>query len=40
MNMNDFVAVMVPPLGGLLIGAWVYWIATRPEKKSPQHPAE
>ena len=40
MTLYEFLAFMTIPAGGLLIGAWAYWIATRPEKKPHHPPAE
>ncbi len=40
MTVPQAVALLMTPVGGLLIGAWAYWLATRPEKKPPHHPAE
>ena len=39
MTTHQAIALLMPSVGGLLIGAWAYWIASRPEKK-PHHPAE
>lgn len=39
MTTPQLIALLMPPAGALLIGAWAYWIATRPEQK-PRHPAE
>ena len=34
----DTLPFLVMPIGSLLVGAFVYWIASRPEK--PRPPAE
>jgi len=39
MTMNDVLALIITPVGGIAIGAAAYWLATRPEK-SHRHPAE
>ena len=38
MTTTEVIALLMTPLGGLMIGAFVYWISTRPEK--PSRPAE
>ncbi len=40
MTTYQVIALLYAPVGALLIGAWAYWIATRPEKPEPRHPAE
>jgi hypothetical protein len=40
MTALQMIALLMTPLGGLLLGAWAYWVATRPEKNSRHHPAE
>lgn len=32
MTTNEIIGMLIAPVGGLLIGVWAYWIATRPEK--------
>jgi hypothetical protein len=38
MSTLEVIALLMTPVGGLLVGLAAYWIATRPEK--PTHPAE
>lgn len=33
------IALLVTPVGGIVVGLWTYWIATRPPEK-PRPPAE
>ena len=40
MTLDQFLVFLTVPAGGLLLGAWAYWIATRPVKDAPRHPAE
>ncbi len=35
-----FLSLVWAAVGGLVVGGAAYWIATRPEKPSKQHPAE
>lgn len=37
MTAIKFIALLTPAIGGLMVGGFAYWIATRPEKR---HPAE
>jgi hypothetical protein len=39
MTTMQFIAMLSPAIGGLLVGGFAYWIATRPEKRK-HHPAE
>lgn len=39
MTTNEVLALIITPVGGLAIGAVVYWIATRHDR-SHRHPAE
>ncbi|WP_281282887.1 hypothetical protein [Rubellimicrobium rubrum] len=34
------IALLMTPVGGLLIGAAAYWVATRPARPPRHHPAE
>lgn len=40
MTALQVIALLMTPVGGLLIGLAAYWVATRPEKEQPHHPAE
>jgi hypothetical protein len=40
MTTLQMIALLVTPVGGLLVGLAAYWIATRPEKHPRHHPAE
>lgn len=40
MTTYQVIGLLMTPVGGLLIGLATYWIATRPEKPEPRHPAE
>ena len=41
MSNAQFLALLVTPLGALLIGAWAYWVATRDsERHRQQGPGE
>ena len=39
MTTLQVIALLMTPVGGLLIGLAAYWVATRPDRK-PHHPAE
>lgn len=39
MTTNEVIALLITPLGGLIVGAAAYWIATRGDR-AKRHPAE
>ena len=39
MTTLQVIALLMTPVGGVLIGVAAYWLATRPENP-PHHPAE
>ncbi len=40
MTTYQVISLLMTPVGALVIAAWAYWIATRPEKPEPRQPAE
>jgi len=40
MNLYQIAALLVTPIGGLLLAAWAYWLSRHDSARGTRHPAE